>query len=532
MLESLKITNFALIEDASLEMGRGFNVITGETGAGKSILVGALSMVLGEWVGQEIVRSGSGMCEVEAAFSNDLGIEIKEFLKEKELSESELILRRKFYSKGMSKCYINDHHITLSTLRELGNLLVDIHSQNQHQTLLKKKNQMKILDKFSESENILNEIQNLWNKFNKLKDEKVHKINAKKHTEKEIERLKFEISEIDSACLHDGIDDEVEKDYSILSNIGILNCGVEELYGMLYENDESVIEKLADSVKKLEELGIIDGKFKDIRDLIERGICEIESASESLRSYRDETDFDSSRLEEVLNLRNDIMNLKRKYGNDISTILEYRSFLEKKILEYENFDDIIKDLEIEIRNVNESLNSHASVVTEKRKKASLKLAKIVEKKLKTLGMEGAGFKVKLIPAELGPKGAEKVEFVISPNPGQPEMELSKIASGGEISRIMLAIKSALADCDNIPILVFDEIDTGIGATIAKPVGKEIKNLSKYHQIIVITHLPQIADFADVHIKVQKCVSDKITRTVIEKLGGENREKEITRMFSG
>lgn len=532
MLESIKISNFALIEDLSLEIGSGFNVITGETGAGKSILVGALSMVLGEWVGKEIVRAGTGACEVEAVFSGDTGIEIKKFLKEKELGDGELILRRKFYSKGMSKCYINDYRVTLSTLRELGNLLIDIHSQNQHQALLKRSNQMKILDRFSGNEDILKELKSLWDRFNRLKGEREEKISAKNLTENEIERLKFEISEIDSAGLYDGIDDEVERDYRILNNSGALYSGIEELYGILYEEDGAVIERLSDSSKKMEELVAIDSRLKDVRDAVEKAVYEVESACENLRSYKDETDFDSNRLEEVLKLREKITDLKRKYGNEINAILEYRNSMERKILEYENFDDIISTLDSDIKTTENSLGSLASSLTGKRKKAAGKLSKVVQEKLDTLGMDGATFKVRLQPRGISSTGQEDIEFFINPNPGQPDMELSKIASGGEISRIMLAIKSALAACDNIPILVFDEIDAGIGATIAGHVGKEIKNLSGFHQVIVISHLPQIAGFADVHIKVKKRVSKGTTHTLIYRLSDDDRVKEIARMFGG
>lgn len=246
-LENLKISNFALLKDAAFEADKAFNVITGETGAGKSILVGALSMVLGEWVGRDIVRNGADACEVEAVFGGEAGEEIKNFLREKNLGFDELILRRKFYAAGKSKCYINDHHVTLAALKELGNMLIDIHSQNQHQALLKKSNQMKILDRFSGNENILEEIRNLWENLNKLKREKGKRVDAKTLTEREIEQLKSEISEIDSAGLCEGVDEQVEKDYRVLSNAGLLHGGLEELYSALYEDEGAVIEKLSGS---------------------------------------------------------------------------------------------------------------------------------------------------------------------------------------------------------------------------------------------------------------------------------------------
>ncbi len=532
MLESLKITNFALLESAFLEMSKGFNAVTGETGAGKSILVGSLTMVLGEWVGREIVRSGSEACEVEASFNCEINGGLKTFLEEKGLGADELILRRKFYSKGMSKCYVNDHHVTLATLKELGNYLVDIHSQNQHQTLLSKKNQREILDRFAGNKMILDEIGRLWKNLSDLEKEKTERLNSKNSTESEIERLKYEIFEIDSAGLYEGLDEEIEKDYRILNNYEKLNSGIDEIYSLLYENNESTYEGLCSSTEKLTELSEIDSRLKEMSVAIGKAVSEVEYACESLRSYKDEADFDISRLEEVMEVRNNILDLKRKYGDDIKIILDYRNGLEKKIADYDNFDGILDVMDIKIRDTGNELNKQAVELTKRRKKASEKLSVLVVNKLDKLGMKRADFKVRLVSCEIGPAGREKIEFHIKTNPGQPEMELAKIASGGEISRIMLAIKSALANYDNIPVLVFDEIDTGIGATIASSVGREIKNLAEFHQIIAITHLPQIAGYADMHFRVNKKISKEKTRTIIETLNNEERVKEISRMFGG
>jgi DNA repair protein RecN (Recombination protein N) len=413
-LESLRINNFALVEKASLEIGTDFNVITGETGAGKSILVGALSMVLGEWVGKEIVRAGEEACEVEASFSGDMTAEIENFLEERDLGADDLILRRKFFSKGKSKCYINDRHITLTTLKELGNLLIDIHSQNQHQALLKTSNQMKILDRFAGAEGLLKEINVLWKEYNRLLAEQDEKINAKTLTENEIDQIRSEISEINGAGLHEGIDDEIEKDYKIYSNSGTLYSSLKEIFGYLYENDGAIMEKLSESADTLKDLAEIDNSLEDVYSSMQKAAIEVENACDSIRSYINEADFDPARMEEVLELRQKLVELKRKYGNSVEAILEYRDEITTKISEYENFDGIIKEIGEKVKASKDKLNYSASELTAKRKKAAKQLEKSVMKKLNILGMKDAEFKVKLQPGNMGPNGQETVGFFINP----------------------------------------------------------------------------------------------------------------------
>jgi DNA repair protein RecN (Recombination protein N) len=532
MLERLKIKNLALIEDMSLEIESGLNVLTGETGAGKSIIIAALNMVLGESVGKEIVSAGEDSCEVEAVFDLSSESDIISFLESRDLGAEELIIRRKYYAKGSSKCFINDHSVTMAALKELGNMLVDIHSQNQHQTLLQKSNQMKLLDRFSGNESVLADMKISWEEYNALKKKMEDIVQSKDVTEREIERLKYEIEEIDSLELYEGISEEVERQYQILSNSETLYSGIEGLYSQLYEKDASLMDNLVDSVKKIEELKNIDPDLKSVYENLDEAVYEIESACEVLRTYRNDSNFEFGDLDEVIKLREKLSDLKRKYGEEIKDILSYRDDMSRRIYEFENFDATIKKLESDIKKAGSDMESLADRLTASRKKSADKLSKSVKLKLNKLGMKDAGFEVRLEPCGISGTGREKVEFYISPNPGYPAMELSKIASGGEVSRTMLALKSALAENDRVPILVFDEIDTGIGATIANPVGKELKNLSEFHQIIVITHLPQIAGVADVHIKVEKKVENqtKKTNTWITRLDNEERVKEIARMF--
>ncbi|MFW6134964.1 MAG: DNA repair protein RecN [Elusimicrobiota bacterium] len=532
MIESFRIKNFALLEKAVVEFGKKFNVITGETGAGKSIMIGALSMVLGERVGREVVRSGKDMCEVEAVLDYKGNREVVDFLHQKDLKDEELIIRRIFYAQGRSKCYVNDHHVTLSTLKELGNLIVDIHSQNQHQALLKRTKQRQLLDRFADNADLLNKISNEWIRFNQLNKRKEELVERRSKTEKEIDRIRHEISEINSAGLRKGLDQEIEKEYRILNNSEKISRGVSKIYSDIYEKEGSLIEQISNMTNIMEEIVNIDDNLREVKDSLDRANFEIEAVSEILRSYIEEMSFNQSRLEEVLELRNKIGELKRKYGNDIEDILGYRDELKESVDQFDDFEDNINEINNKVRQSEDRLEIMFDELTSRRKNMSEKFSSEVNNKLKKLGMADSEFRVELHSKEQGPTGKENIIFKIKTNPGQPEMELSKIASGGEVSRIMLAIKSSLAEADDIPVLVFDEIDSGIGATIAGNVGEELKELSLYHQLIVITHLPQIAGFADEHIKVEKKTEEKVTRTEIKKLDHNMRVSEIARMFGG
>ncbi|MGM0440943.1 MAG: DNA repair protein RecN [Elusimicrobiota bacterium] len=532
MLRDIKIKDFALLKKASLNLKDGLNVITGQTGAGKSILVGALSMVLGERVGREIVRDGAKFCEVEAEYGEKLNSEIKSFLKDRELGTDVLILRRKFYARGRSRCYINDHHVTVRCLKELGNLLVDIHSQNEHQTLLKHKKQREILDRFSGARKLVGKLGKIWEKYINLQEEIKNRKAEVSRINSEIDRLRHEAEEIDFVKLKKGMEEELEKEYRILSNAEFIQQTAKELSAVLYENDEAIIEKLSHILSRAEEISSIDENFSGLSEMLEDTVYKVETVYEELRSYLATNDFNPHRLKEIADKRDKIIDLKRKYGPEIEDIIDYREMIDNKLKNFNNSEKDIKKMNEKLNSYLDELKNIADRVTEKRKEGAEKLSGDIEKKLKKLGMESAEFNVKLKSKEVGPTGKETVRFFIKPNPGEPDMKLSKVASGGEVSRIMLAIKSSLAHSDNIPILIFDEIDTGIGATVGKAVGEEIKTLSEYHQVITISHLPQIAEKADNHIKVIKKSSGDRTRTEIKLLDGESREKEIKRLYGG
>ncbi len=533
MLESLKIRNFALLEKASLKFSKGLNVITGQTGAGKSILINSLAMVLGERVDRKIVRSGSDSCEVVAVFAGSIPKAAADFLKEKDLCEEDLILRRKFYSRGRSNSYINDRNVPLSTLNHLGDMLVDIHSQHQHQALLKPAVQGELLDRYASAEDEVKKLKELWFQKRDLEVRRASMAEKQYRTDEEITRLLNEKNEIDSVNPEPGLDEEIEKEYRILSNIENIYSVAEEIYEVMYDKEESISEIIASYLQDARSISEVDERLKPVCGQLNSALVAIEEASMNLGSYIESTEFDTTRLEEVMEKRSRLAGLKRKFGPSLEDVVQYRKQLEERLKSYDNYEKQIKELAEEIKKVSEKLENSSAVISRLRKTAAENLTREVTENLSALGMETAKFRVGLNGlSDIGPGGSERAEFYLTPNPGEPEMEFTRIASGGEISRVMLAVKSSLADADETPLLIFDEIDTGIGATLGEKVGEKLKELSDIHQIITVTHLPQIACKADDHVKVHKKSADGRTVTKIVQVKGDERVREIARMLGG
>ncbi|MDA3792555.1 MAG: DNA repair protein RecN [Elusimicrobia bacterium] len=533
MFSSIKVKDFALVEEVSIDLGRGLNIISGQTGAGKSILIGALSMVLGERVGREIVRKGKEFCEVAASFRQDiLTGELSDFLKERDIDSSQLLLRRRFYARGRSSCYINDIHVTLKTLKSLGDMLVDIHSQNQHQALLNKKVQRELLDRYISAENLVGKVKKIWDKYKILEKEKKNKEDEHRQIKEEIDRLRYELKEIDAAELYPEIDEDTDRDYAVLNNAERLFSASSRAYNLFYERERSILEQISEISEEIEELKEIDGELSPVYEILQNMEYEIEAVSDGLRSYKENISYSSSKFEEVSEKKDLLNSLKRKYGGDIKSVIEYRDKIKNKLSDFDTCDEKLEDINNKLKKVKDELQKKSNELTGKRKKGSNKLSDKTGYNLGKLGMSDAEFKIELIPTEPGPTGSEEVVFKIKTNPGESLMELKKIASGGETSRVMLAVKSALAAADSIPILIFDEIDTGIGATIGSRVAVEIKKLSGYHQIIVVTHMPQIAAKADRHFKITKGKKGKRTVTDIKKISSGERVGEIARLLGG
>lgn len=529
MLSELRIKNFAIIDALSASFETGLNVLTGETGAGKSIVVDAFGLTLGERAQTDMIKTGKDETVVEACFDlsfhpllERLGIQ----------PEEGLILRRVVSAQGKSRAYINDSMVNAQSLADLGRSLVDIHSQHEHQSLLSTDNQKALLDAYGK---LLPERAALEEKFREVQLLR-NEIGAIKSTLREKEQrtdlLKFQINEIDSAALKPGEKDTLIEERAILSNSARLNELTDAAYSSLYGIDGSACEKLSTAISALKEVAIIDRNAEELLALLSEAKPLIEDAASSLRSYRDKYDIDPDRLNLVEERIETIKKLEKKYGNSIDEILKYRDASANELQGLVLSDEKLKALEKDFSHEESLLHDLAGKLTSKRKAVAVKIEGTVKDSLKELAMEKAVFRVELKPAPISSTGMDQIEFLFSANVGEPPKPLGRVASGGELSRIMLALKETLAEVDNIPVLIFDEVDAGIGGRTAESVGASLKKLSKKHQVLCITHLPQIAARADNHIMIEKIQKKDGVYVRLKKLSAKEREEEIARMLSG
>ncbi|MEK7742664.1 MAG: DNA repair protein RecN, partial [Nitrospirota bacterium] len=529
MLKELRIKNLAIIDDLKIRFETGLNVLTGETGAGKSIIVDALGLALGERAQTGMIKSGKDEASVEAFFEvsghpmlTEMGL----------ISEDGIVIRRNISSAGKSRAYINDSLVNIQSLSAIGKTLVDMHGQHEHQSLLSTDNQRTLLDfygklhdKRAEVEAVFHEVQSLKRELGKLKE------NVKERMQR-IDLLSFQINEIDSASLKKGEKEALEEERVILFNLNKLNELVETAYTMLYASEGACTEKLAFVISKLREMSAIDPSINETLGLLESAKPLLEDGALSLRGFKEKYDLDPKRLETIEERLETIKKLEKKYGDGADSIIRYRDEAEKELSTLKHSDEKIDMLECRLREKEEELMNAAAHLSEKRKQTAKDISKAVEKILKELALEKAGFRVDVIASPLSSTGIDIIEFLFSANPGEPLKPLAKVASGGELSRIMLALKNILADVDSIPVLIFDEVDAGIGGRTAESVGMKLKRLSKTHQVICITHLPQIASAADFHIMTEKSQTKDSTSVKIKELTPDERMAEIARMLSG
>ncbi len=548
MLKSLRIRNFAIVEDLEVEFYPGLNILTGATGAGKSIIIGALNLALGERASSEMIRTGAESAIVETVF------EIKpKGLVEKLLSElgiiyleNQLIIRRELSSKGASRCFLNDRLVTLANLKLIGDQLADLHGQHEHQSLLNSAEHLTYLDNYVEAKDLLSRVSDSYYKLKKkLEDlEELKRIDKISKEKKEL--YQFQLKEILSANLSAGEEEELSSEKIILENAETLFQIASLIFHELHEKDESILERLSCLRKDLEKGGEYDLRLKEHIEALNSATLQLDETSRFLQEYKDSLNFEPERLEKIRERLNLISTMKKKYGQSVSGVLSYADSIKNELDKIENRDELIQKIEMEIKNLKEILKKDAIYLSNRRKEKGNELARKIKKELSFLGMEKCDFETKIFYREaedgllqldgkryyVDEKGMDQVEFYVSPNPGEELKPLAKIASGGEISRIMLALKSVLAKSDQVPSMIFDEVDVGIGGEMAEAVGKRMKALSANHQIICITHLQQIASQADYHFKVYKEVSKNRTITKIKLLSKDERIKEIARMMAG
>ena len=547
MLKEIRIQNFAIIENLVVNFEKGLNILTGETGAGKSIIIDALNLLVGGRADTDSIRTGEATALVEGIFQisdaetlamvQEIGIES---------DDGEVHIKRQISNSGKNRCFLNDSQITVATLAKLGGRLLDLHGQHDHQALLHPEIHVELLDLFGKSKSSLDKFAKEFTDYQgQVKKLKSLKTDEQERLQRE-EFLGFQIAEINAANLSEDEEEEIKAEKNKLRHAEKIRSGLQQSQTLLSEQSGSILENLRQILKELGPLVEVD---KDLVAPFERSqsaFYELEEVEDALRSHDRNLEFNPSRLEEIEDRLAEITGLKRKYGNDVLEILKKRDQFAAELEQLAGNEENMKQLSADILDKEKVVSKLAIALADKREAGAKSLKAGVEKELKELHMNGVRFgvkfsyppdvdgfveyrKEKLKPTSLG---LGTLEFLFSPNPGEDLRPLAKIASGGELSRIMLALKSILNEQDTIPVMIFDEVDAGIGGRVAEKVGDKLKMVAETKQVFCITHLPQIAGMASSHYRVEKHVQGKRTRSGIRQLEFEERVEEVARMSSG
>lgn len=535
MLKELQIENLAIIEKLDLEFGDGLITLTGETGAGKSIILSGINLLIGEKTNIEMLRDGEKLLVAQGVFSVN-----KE--QEKELSElgieaedGEVIVRRTMDNKGKGKAFVNNMRVPVSGLKEVMGTLVDIVGQHSHQMLLNKENHIKLLDKFSEEETkeIRKNLETALDDFIRL-DRKIERIDEeKKELREKREFYEFQLDEIDKMSLVKGEDELLESEYKKLFNAGKIKEKLSMAEACLKNGEVNALSIIYASKKNIESIADYGEEFEENLERLERVYYDLEDCVSSMERLNEDIEVDEGRLEEVISRLDAIGKLKNKYGSNIEEILEYRNEIEKKLRNLDESNFQVKKLVKEREIAKEKYWKYALELREIRKNCIRKIEEQLGEELTYLNMKDAKFEINLEEKETMTKnGSDGIEFFISTNAGQKPKPLQKIASGGEVSRIMLALKVIFSHVDNIPILIFDEIDTGVGGETVRKIAGKLKEIGRNAQVICITHSPAIASKANEQFFIEKKTENDKTVTTVRKLDDEGRINEIARMLAG
>ena len=523
MLSTLHIKNIGIIDDLSIDFNKGLNVLTGETGAGKTLIIGSLGILAGGRFSKEMIRKGEEYSLIEASI----------FYPQSELAEDgNIIISREIYSNGRNTCKINGKLVTVSELKNFMSQIIDIHGQHDNQNLLDSMKHINYLDSFigEELQNIKNEYQKYFSEYNEIKNKLKNNYGDATERERRLDLLRYQYNEIDTANLKTGEDEELKEKHNIMVNSEKLK---ENLNVIDVNINENAIEYISNSIRCLEKIEDYGEIYKEKLTEMKSIYYELQETARDLSNLKEEANFDESQRDEVERRLDTITSLKRKYGDTIEGILEYKEKLELEIEQVENSEQINKKLRIELKQTEDKMNLLSERMNEIRNRYGIILSNKINEELKDLNMPNAKFNIKVEKQEIyNLNGYDKVEFVICTNVGEEYKELIKIASGGEMSRIMLAIKTVLADVDEVPILIFDEIDTGISGKAAKSVAEKMKVISKKHQTICITHLAAIAAHGDNNYYIYKEVDEEKTRTNIKQLNEQETIYEIARIANG
>jgi DNA repair protein RecN (Recombination protein N) len=540
MLRELTIRNVAVIDELTVTFVPGLNVLTGETGAGKSILIDALQLVLGARGSESLLRSGAEEAAVEAAFDAGPGSRLTELLEAEGIAVEPgepIILRRQLFRDGRTKAYAGGRLTSVATLRALGECLVDIHGQHPGQLLLDPRRHRELLDGYAGVAEEARAYRERYGAWQALRREREALLLAERERAQRQDLLEFQRREIEAARLEIGEEEGLVAEHAILSNHERLFAAVEQAYVMLEESDEALLARLATAAARVREASGIDQRLREVLEALETGAVHLREAARGLRDYRARIEFDPERLEAIETRLHEIGKLKRKYGATVGEVLEHLTRVRADLAALEHSEARLGELEQMLTAAQQDLAGRAERLSAARRRAAPKLQEAILAEIHELGMAKATFEVGVRSAAsgegaLGPHGVDEVEFLISPNPGEPLKPLHKIASGGELSRTMLAIRVILAAADQTPTLIFDEVDAGIGGNTAEMVGRKLTAVSRQRQVLCVTHLPQIACFADHHVVVSKRSLRDRTQTTVQMLPGAERARELARMLGG
>lgn len=552
MLTSLHIQNYALIEDLAAALPNGFVILTGETGAGKSIIIDALGLVIGERANPEAVRAGADRAVVEAVFDISGNSKLSRLLTSRDIEHTgDLIVRREISRRGQSRCFVNDSPVTLTVLKQIGELLVDLHGQHEHQSLLRPETHIGMLDEFGGLEDMVHEYQQAFARLRSATAERSDLRRREQELMEKREFMAFQLADIDSVSPRSGEEDELQEALTILENSERLFSTTGELYEALYGGEHSVHDLLVLARNQLQDLASIDRQFSDAARECGGAVAVVAELARFIQSYNAGIEFAPERLEDLRDRLGRLSLLKKKFGGSLETVLARREELASELSLAENFSDVIRKLEGDVESARRECALLAERLSAKRHEVAKRIDKGILGELAKLGIADATFATRIAREDLSeeppdsmwiaagghrvrlhPRGVDQLEFYISTNPGEEERPLARVASGGEVSRIMLGLKSILAKSDRLPVLIFDEIDVGVSGRIAQAVGRSLKALSSFHQVIAITHLPQIAGLADVHFVVSKSERKGRTTTQMRRLTLDEQVTEVAKLMSG
>lgn len=542
MLSLLKIKNIALIDELQLEFAKGLNLLTGETGSGKSIIVDSLGALTGERVSSELVKQGENAAQIEGLFAVRGSAELHENFYESgiELDDSEeldLIVRREISVSGKNRIFINNQLVTQAFLRKIGAFLVDIHGQGEQATLFNASTHLEMLDEFAGLANLREKTAEKFKKLSSVRREIENLQEDEAQKLQLLDILQFQVDEIGKANLNAGEDEALEEEKRRLNNVEKLSSLSEESYLLLYENEEATLTTLEKVVRRIAELGEFESSFAEYNESLANAQAVLEDLAFAVRDFRGTLEFSPARLEEIENRLAEISRLKRKYGGTIETVLAHFAESSDRLKNIETAELRAAELDKELKAAREDYLKIAKELHEKREKSAKKLEKEIEANLATVSLEKARFEVRISAdtdddKSFTAKGFDRIEFYFSANPGESVRPIGKVASGGELSRLMLILNTTTKLSENAKTMVFDEIDTGIGGRVAEAVGLKLKELSKTQQVLCVTHQPQVASLADHHFVVQKQTVKNRTEIGVKELAEAEKVEEIARMLAG